>query len=383
MNRFLAVFRKSLLEQVRSGWELALILLTIPAFVMVYWLFFGGGSTSYSLLVINQDSGPHGERLTQAIAGLAYPDGKPILRVKPATDRAAAETLLRNRDAAALVVIPPNFSTRLERFRDSGARVEGDPLVFSGDLTNPIYAVAAVLASGVVEDYQREVTGQPRPVAVAEEPLGGSATRSEFETYVPGLLVVAVVMMLFTAATRVASEIERGGVRRLALTQVTSLEYLAGVSAVQMLVGSAAVLLAFVTAFALGFRSQGPLWLAVLIGATSAFSVIGVGLIVAAISKTTGQAFIIANFPMVLMMFFSGGVFPVQRIPLFTLGGRTFALFDILPQTHAVLALNKVLTLGAGPGEVAYELSMVVLLSTLYFLVGVFVFDRKVFRNGD
>jgi ABC-2 type transport system permease protein len=90
---------------------------------------------------------------------------------------------------------------------------------------------------------------------------------------------------------------------------------------------------------------------------------------------------IMANFPMVLMMFFSGGVFPVQRIPLFTLAGRTFALFDVLPQTHAILALNKVLTLGAGPGEVTYELGMVLLLSMVYFLGGVVIFDRKVFRN--
>lgn len=381
MTRFFAVFRKSLLEQARSGWELALVLLTISAFVLVYWLFFGGGSTSYSLLVLNQDSGPHGAQLTQAIAGLAYPDGIPILRVKPASDRATAETQLRNRDASALLVIPPGFSTRLDDFRAGGIPAEGEPIILSGDLTNPIYAVAAVLAGGVVEEYQREVTGQPRPVAVAEEPLGGSATRSEFETYIPGLLVVAVVMMLFTTSVRVASEIERGGVRRLVLTRVTSLEYLAGVSAVQMLVGCLAVLLAFVTAVALGFRSQGPLWLAVLVGAMSAISVIGTGLIVAAFSKTTGQAFVIANFPMVLMMFFSGGVIPVQRIPLFTLGGRTFALFDFLPQTHAVLALNKVLTLGAGPGEVAYELCMVMALSLLYFLAGVFVFDRKVFRK--
>ncbi len=388
MRRFRAVFRKSFLEQTRQIWELALILLIAPAFVLVYWLFLGGGSTSYSLLVLNQDTGSHGAQLTEAIAGLAYPDGKPILKVKTAADRASAETRLRDRDAAALLVIPLDFSSRLDGFRTAGggaaaasAAAQGDPLVLSGDLTNPTYAVAAVLAGGVVEDYQRAATGQPRPVAVAEQPLGGSATRSEFETYVPGLLVVSMVMMLFTAAMRVTSEVEKGGIKRLVLTGVTPLEYLAGVSAVQMLVGTAAVLLTFGTAVALGFRSQGPLWLAVLIGVLSFFSVIGVGLIVAAFSRTAMEALIIANFPMVLMMFFSGGVFPIQRIPLFTLAGRSFALFDILPQTHAVLALNKVLTLGVGPGAVTYEIGMVLLLSCIYFMVGVAVFDRKVFHK--
>jgi ABC-2 type transport system permease protein len=382
MSRFFAVFRKSFLEQFRAGWELALILLTAPAFVIVYWLFFGGGSTTYSLLVINQDRGPHGEQLVQEIAALAYPNEQPILKIKTETDRANAETRLRDRDAAGLLVIPPDFSTRLDSFRSApGSPEEGEALVLSGDLTNPTYAVAAVLTFSVMDDYQRMATGQRRPVAMTEVPLGGSATRSEFETYIPGLLVVSMVLMLFTAAMRVTSEVEKGGIKRLALTRVTPLQYLAGTSAVQMVVGSLAVLLTFGVAVALGFHSQGPLWLAVLITVLSFFSVIGVGLLVSAFSRTAMEALIIANFPMVLMMFFSGGVFPIQRIPLFTLAGRSFALFDFLPQTHAVLALNKVLTLGAGPGAVTYELGMVLLLSLLYFLGGVAVFDRKVFHK--
>ncbi len=383
MRRFFAVFRKSLLEQVRSPWELALILLFVPVFVLLYWLFFGGGSTSYSLLVLNQDAGPHGAQLVQAIAGMAYPNGDAILKVKPVSSRSAAETSLRNREAAGLLVIPADFSARVDGFGAAASPGSDStaPLVISGDLTNPSYAVAAGLTNAVIEEYLRQATGQLRPVAIVEQPLGGSAARSEFETYVPGLLVVAVVLMLFTAAMRVTSEVEKGGVKRLRLTRVTALEYLAGVSAVQMLVAFTAVLLAFLTAVALGFHSQGPLWLAVLISVLSAFSVIGAGLIVAAFSRSATEALILANFPMVLMMFFSGGVFPVPSIPLFTIAGRTFGLFDLLPQTHAVLALNKVMTIGAGPGEVTYEMVMVLVLSALYFLVGVVLFDRKIYRK--
>lgn len=381
MTRLLAVFRKSLLEQLRSPWELALVLLTPPAFVLVYWLFFGGGSTAYTLLVLDQDGGPHAARVIASISALTYADGQPILKVRAAATRAEAEAALRNRDAAALLVIPEGFSSRLDAYQgEQPAAPAGAPLIFSGDLTNPTYSVAAVLASSVVEDYLRQAAGQARPVPVVEQPLGGSAARSEFETYVPGLLVVAVVMMLFSAAMRVTREVEGGGLKRLRLTRVTPFQFLAGVSAVQMLVGMAAVLLTFALAAALGFRSQGPLWLAVSIGALTAFSVIGAGLIVAAFARTSGEALIIANLPLVLMMFFSGAVFPVQRIPLFTLAGRSIALFDLLPQTQAVLALNKVLTLGAGLQDVLFELSIVLLLSAAYFIFGVWIFGKRVMK---
>lgn len=376
MTRFLAVFRKSLIEQLRSPWELGLVLIVAPLFVFLYWLFFGGGSTSYTLLVLDQD-GPDSAALIETLAGLKYPAGQPILKVQTVPDQETGEKLLSNREGAAMLTIPARFTERLEQYA-AGAPLTGggpaDPVTLTGDLTNPTYAVAAVMASAVVEEYMRALTGQALPVRLEERVLGGSAARSEFEVYVPGLLVVSIVMMVFTAALRVTREVESGGLKRLALTRVTPLEYLAGVSAVQFLVGLAAVALAFATAVALGFRSQGPLWLAVLIGGLTAFSVIGVGLMVAAFSRTATEAVILANVPMVLLMFFSGGVFPLPRIPLFSLGGRTFALFDILPQTHAVLALNKVLTLGGGLTEVWFELAMVLALSLLYFALGVWVF---------
>jgi len=69
-----------------------------------------------------------------------------------------------------------------------------------------------------------------------------------------------------------------------------------------------------------------------------------------------------------------------KSIDLFALGGYTFRLFDIIPQTHAVLVLNKVLSLGAGSGDVAFELIALVVLSALYFAAGVWLFQRMHLR---
>jgi ABC-2 type transport system permease protein len=81
-------------------------------------------------------------------------------------------------------------------------------------------------------------------------------------------------------------------------------------------------------------------------------------------------------------MFFSGAIYPLPRTALFTLGGHAVAIYDFIPATHAVVALNKVLTLGAGLGQVAYELIALVVLSAVYFAAGVWLFQRRHLRRS-
>ena len=229
----------------------------------------------------------------------------------------------------------------------------------------------------------QEVTGQKPLLGYVEEPLGASAARSEFETYVPASLIFAVIMLIFIASMSVAREIETGTLKRLQLTPISSLDVVGGVSGALILIGVLAITLAFLVAELCGFRSQGPLWVAILVGAVASLSVIGLGMIVASFTRTVSQAFIVANFPMALMMFFSGVIYPLPKVTVFTVGARELGLYDILPPTHAVVALNKVLTLGAGVDEILYELSALTILSVLYFAIGVVLFKKFHLRSGS
>jgi ABC-2 type transport system permease protein len=351
------VFIKSVREQKRDLWVVGLSLAFAPLFVFIYYLMTGGtGTTSYGVLVINQDmpvtlsdgtTFSAGDDVVENLRGIAYQNGSPLLRVTLVENRADAEQKLRDRAAAALVIIPTDFSEKLSAFRsgDSNAKTN---LTFIGDLTNPYYTVAAVMAMTAADSYTQGFTDAPRPVELVEIPLGASAARSEFENYVPGLLVLAVVLMVFQAAMTPARDIESGAMRRLRLTPLTAFDYLGGTSLWLGLVSIGGVFLTFATAVAFGFRSQGPLWLAILVTAITSLSIIGIGLIVACFSKTVSQAFVIANFPLGFLMFLTGAAFPLPRFILFTIAGRGFAIPDLLPPTHAVVALNKIFTLGAG-----------------------------------
>ncbi|MGD8454858.1 MAG: ABC transporter permease [Anaerolineales bacterium] len=383
--RLWRVFVKSLREQSRDLLTLSLSITLAPVFVFLYWLFFpSGGSTTYDAVVINNDlpiAGiTAGEDLIAALSEVTYSDGQPILDVHLMEDQTAAETKIKDRKFEVMLVIPEDLSATIHDFQ-TGVVVEPAAVTFIGDLTNPYYAVAAVMANAGLEGYVQFITGEERPITVEEVPLGDSAGRTEFEIYVPGMLMFSIVILVFEASMVVAYEVESGTLKRLKITKVSTFELLGGISASVILIGVVGLLLAIATALALGFTSHGPLWVAILIGVITTISVIGVGLMIAAFSKTVSQAFIIANFPLVFFMFFTGVVFPIPGVTLFTIAGHPFGLYDFLPPTHAVVALSKVMTLGAGLDEVVFELSALVILSVIYFALGVWLFQRKHMRT--
>ena len=387
--KFLIVFRKTLLEMSRDKWMLGLTLAFAPFFVLLYWLITAGGSTTYTILTINNDRGIQladgttynaGRDAVASLGRVTYADGQPILKSIPAADRAEAEPIQRNRGAAAFILIPENFSQTIVSLQ-SGDRSVTTRIVFGGDVSNPYYMVGVNLSLTAIDGYVMKATGQKPLIGYVEEPLGASAARTEFETYVPGTLVFAVVLLIFLASMTVAREIETGTLRRLQMTPMTSFDLLGGITAALVLIGTAGFALAFIVAQLVGFRSQGPLWVAILVGAVTCLSVIGLGMLVASFTRTVSQAFVVANFPMALMMFFSGIIYPMPKITVFTLGGYAVGLYDILPTTHAVAALNKVLTLGASLNDVFFELMALTLLSMLYFVIGVWMFSRIHLRS--
>jgi ABC-type multidrug transport system permease subunit len=383
--RMASVVKALLREQLRSFWDLLIVVALAPLFIWMYWSFVGGGSTSYAVLVLNEDTGiveEGGARVDLATAAaarlsaLTYESGAPLVSVRNVADRSEGEALLKNRKAAAMLVFAADFSRSVRAGRPLGP----EQLTLVGDLTNPYYTPAAAFANAAVDSFVRQAAGQTSPITMGEHALGGSANRTEFEIYVPGLLIAAGTLMLFSIAIALSRLIESGAVRRLTLTRMTSFDLLGGISIIYVIVSLISVLLSFGLAAALGFRSEGSLWVGMLICAFTGVSVIGVGLVTACFCPNATRAAIVVNFPLLLLLFFSGAVFPIGNPRLFEIGGRAIGIFDILPQTHAAAALNKVLSLGMGIGDVSYELAALAALAALYFIGGVILFRARHLR---
>jgi len=377
----LRISGKNIKEQIRDIVTLGLSLVIGPFFVLLYWLMIPSGSTTYAVMVQNLDLGGQGERAIHLLEELSYPSGDPLLDVIPINSQQRAETLLRNRDAEVLLIIPEDFSNKIEAVPED---VQENPanITLVGDLTNPYYAVGAVMAGSVIDEFVQVQTGKQRIVDYYEIALGDSAGRSEFDLYIPGILIVSVVMLVFIISMTISAEVESGTLMRLKLTGIKTYQLLVGLSLPTILWGILSLYLTLLVAIGLGFESQGSVFLSLLIGAITSIAVVGMGLIVAAFSKSVSQAFIIANFPLIFFMFFSGAVYPIPRINLFMIGDISVSIYDVLPPTHAVVALNKILSLGAGLSDVLYELISLVILSFLFYGIGIWTFQRKHMRSG-
>ena len=377
--KILKIFWKTLKEQARDSVTLGLSLIIGSFFVLLYWLMIPSGSTTYGVMVQNLDTGPRGKEAVSLLERLSYPSGDPLLDVMLVDNQQKAENVLKDRDAEVLLIIPDNFSITLQAVVDEKNPTPAQ-VTLVGDLTNPYYAVGAVMAGSVIDEYVQIQTGEIPPIQFSEIALGASAGRSEFDLYIPGILIVSVVMLVFIVSMTITHEVETGTLRRLQMTSMKASELLIGISLPTILLGIGSLLLTLIVAIALGFTSQGSIFAALLIGGITAIAVVGIGLIVAAFSKSVSQAFIIANFPLIFFMFFSGAVYPIPRIILFQAAGINISLYDVLPPTHAVMALNKILTLGSGLSDVLYELVSLLILSLLYYLLGIWLFHRRHLR---
>jgi ABC-2 type transport system permease protein len=389
----IAVFHKTLREVRRDWVMLALTIGFAPFFVMIYYFALPDAIATQTLAIVNDDRGMilpgdtplrAGDDLVAAIAATRTAEGKALIKVIVVDSKTAGLRQLRDREASALLIFPADLSVTLAAWRiespEDASGASPPPthatLQVTGDLTNPSYVVTAVLAQSAIDGYVRETTRRDSPLVFAEEPLGGSAIRSDFDVYVAGLLIFSIIMLVFLTAMTIARDTETGSMRRLRLTRMTAVDYLAGTSAVLLLVAVASVLATFATAAALGFTSQGPLWVAAVVVIVTALAVIGVGMMTGACARTVNRAFVLANFPFGLLAFLSGTVYPMPKTTLLRVADHPIGAFDLLPTTHAVSALNKVFTSGTGLGDVAYELSALVVLTVLYFAAGALLLRR-------
>ena len=77
-----------------------------------------------------------------------------------------------------------------------------------------------------------------------------------------------------------------------------------------------------------------------------------------------------------MMVLVSGAMYPMPDIPLVTVAGRTFQIYDLLPPTHAAEALRRVLILGDSWKEIGYELAALSILSAAILAVGVALYQQ-------
>ena len=367
--KIIAIIRKAMIMQMRDLGALLLTILSAPFFILVYYAMTNGGSTTYSVLYHDSDRNGSVEirkQLIDELNAVTYNSGEHALILTTVQDTAAAKTLIKNRKADVLLIIPDGFSDSLKTAHTPNFQV-------FGEASNPKYSIGLIFSITGIESLVRKYS-QSKPLYTFDEKfMGNSLAKSEFDIYAPGIFVFSIIMLILSASLTIIRDVEDKTMLRLKLTRMTVLDYLIGNTIVQWLVGIISFGFTLWLAKVLGFNSAGSLWLVLLVCSLTILSIIAISLILVAFCKNATMVMIVGNFPLFILMFFTGSMIPLPRHELIA----GFALNDLLPPTHAVIAMNKIFTYGSTLRDISYELLMLSGLTIGYYAIGVALFKQK------
>ncbi|MDD2286222.1 MAG: ABC transporter permease [Paludibacter sp.] len=381
------IILKSLKEQYRNYWVLLLTLCLGPFFIFVYYLITETSETRYDILIINTDNGiyehgqqvNHGKNLHTFLTSEKQETTPAFFIFNEIKNKQEGIEKLKNKQADALIVIPESFSQVLSASK-RGDSTNLTTVEFIGDLTSADYMISAVWVNEMLNEYIFKNTTVKKIVTVQETPLGLSSKISIFDMYVPGILIISVIMLMFTATIAFISEVEQKTIIRLKLSKLSAVEFLIGTSFVQLIIGIISVVLTLITAVLLGFKYEGSLFILLVVASLTSLSIISFSLIISALTKSANEVLVVGCFPMFLFMFFTGAAFPLNSKTLFTIASYPVTVPGLMTPTHAISALNKTLIMNMGFSSIMPEIFSIIALSIIYFVVGAFIFKRRHLR---
>jgi len=370
--------RKALLEIYRSP-QLILIYLLFPSMmVLMYFSAFGqtSGMASYlTVLVVNHDEGELGDGFVQAIRKAEF-DGKAAFTVLEGFSSAQAEVMLNEGKAAMLVTLPSDFSKAILNKLPQLVQIEmlGDPL-------NDTYAFAQSFLRELLQVYTDQLTGWQQELPTKLEFLPNTGTLNDFQVGMPGIVIFGVLFGVITTALLLTRERSDGTIKRIQLSKANAAHFLGGITLAGLILSLVQMVLTFGVASLVGFKPIGSLALAIGIGVMAGLGATGAGFIAAAFSKNEGEATGYGTALMVPLVFLSGAIFPMPNTEWFRIFGQVVQPSDIMPSTHAARAMSKVVLYGQGINTLGYEMVMMVLLSVVLLVIGIWLYQRNVLRK--
>jgi len=376
--KVLSCFIKSFKENLRDWKILILAILFAPFFVYLMYMYLGNPKASfYNVAVINNDPGGlFSKELIREWEKMKTDKGKPVLKIQMVDDTATAKKMIKNRETDLFVTIPGDFSESFRTFL-TDATGSVSPLTSYGDQANVKYMTAASFIDYLTYSYLGTKTGIELPMNMNYEFAGRGKILEEFDLYIPALLVLSIIMMLFTAGASIVREVEKDTITRLTLSKLTSAEFMTALTVNQIIIGLICLLLTLFSAFSAGYKTSGSIPLLFLIGALTSFSVISISIITACFIRTMFGLLTLGCFPFFILVFFSDCFMPLPKIDLFNLAGNQLYLNDILPTATATRAINKILNYDSTFSDISFEFIWIFALASVYFFIGIWLFKRK------
>jgi ABC-2 type transport system permease protein len=375
--KILSLLKKNIILQIRDYWALLITVLLGPFFVFIYWLLTAGFPSFYNVLVVNNDKGEYGNSFIE----MCQTDQRifETMHLKLISTVDSGKQILKKRDADAMIVFSEDFSHKIENEIDTTIIDTIIPNVhFYGEKSNTRYLVGVITSYTAIDAFIKYLTNAKEPWKMEETFIDEEKIkRSDFDLQIPGILILSIIMLIFSAGMLIIRDIEDKSLQRLKLTKMTIFDYISGVTLTQVLVGVISVISTYILATMFGFQSLGSMSSVIIICMVAFIGVIGVTFIVVSFCKNATIFVLAGQVPLFILIFFSGAMMPIPRNPLFHILGNGICWNDLLPVGMTVISLNSVFNDGKSIFELNFQLIFSLIISATYLIIGLYLFNKK------
>lgn len=367
-----ALLLKELIQFFRDPVMLILILwlYTIEVVICAYALSFD--VSDFPIVIVDQDRSPASRELTSAFS---TSDAFSLESFLPNEEEAVAQ--LQSGRAGLVLKIPEGFQRQL---------AQGDlteiQVFLDGSNANTAASVQGYI-DGVLRRFESTSTASTRSTTAATENRFASRPQvamrilyNPAETSTPfmvlSMIALAGMMVgVIHPAASIVREKERATIEQLMVTPISIGELFFAKTVPTMMMGLLSVFISLLIVTWFNVPMRGSVIFFLLVTAVFLLSAIGIGVLIAAISRTLQQALLLAFFALFPIMFLSGTLAPVEAMPELL---QRLSLFS--PLRYYMDATLGVFLKGAGFTDLWKHL-----LIMLMFGTGLFIAALRVFRQ--
>lgn len=401
VKKALAVAWKELQVLFKDRGQLAVLFLMPVMFASVIGSAFGGGTPGIDVYLVNQDTGQYSARVVEVLHGIE------ALRITDLETVEQADRQVADGQALAAIIIPPDFSQKIDAYEQTRVRVIVDPtqqrygsiiVGIMNDVVTPViyqgeiqYGIRAVMDDspafdetnpqtrrmieavtlGVIMTQLQEAFENPQ-IGVEATELAGVETESLSSAYsytTPSYAVMFAFFIVGTIAASIMAEREEGAFRRLLASPLRRGSLIAGKMLAYMLVVGLQVLVVFgVGNIFFGVPlGHSPLGL-LLVTVALAMAATSLGMLVAALARTRSQADGVGLVLGIVLAAVGGAVVPIPE------KGFLHLVSQFTPHAHAIEGYLKLTSQGAGAVEVLPQVGLLAGVGLLFFLIAMWRF---------
>jgi ABC-2 type transport system permease protein len=360
--RFWALFLRNIKETYRDPLALGFLLAFPLMFMLLFGAAFGGDTTpSYEIAVIDKDN----TTISQSFISETLSEVS-IFEIVVLDDTNDAEEQLKQGDITAYITVPDGFGQQIAlNLQGLEANIQLEIGYDESDLL-----VAEQIISST-NSAVRAFAGIVIPITIHSNPINIETEITQIDFIGPGIIIFGLLIIIPTSARIMLRDKESRFLNRLLTTPTRPWEFISGYSLSMIIIAIAQIVIFILLARWFGMDIVGNIGLAFFIFLLTAICSIGVGMVVASLSKSENQGESLSWLFSMPLAIISGVWFSKEFMPLYM---QTIA--DIFPFSHAVEAARAVITRGSGFESVASDVYFLIGWAIVIFAIGIILFRQ-------